>query len=251
MEDKIIISKHNKKFKMLKKLSLPKYRKEMKYFLAEGLKFLSLGIRPKEIFVSQSFSESEFFNKGLKNLDSISIISDDLFRELSSQISSQGVLSLFSVPEEKNIEGKVVLVLDCIQDPGNLGTIIRTAEYFGVKDIVLCDGSADPYSPKVVRGSMGAILSVNLVSLSPEKVIYLLKEKNYIVATTSSNDYKQDIRSFNEERKIALVMGNESRGVSDCFNNSSTLSLGIQRVGKGESLNVGVATSIILSHILK
>ena len=148
-----IRSKENAFFKLLKKMSIKKYRDEQKMFLVEGIKLLDFIDDIKFIIIKESkiSNFSEYVEK-----NNCYIFSDLLFDELSSQNNSQGIILVLKYLE-KNIDYKTeeIVILDNIQDPGNLGTLIRLIDAVGIKNIILTIGSCDIYNEKVVRSTMG------------------------------------------------------------------------------------------------
>lgn len=242
-----IISKNSSKFKLLKKLDYSKYRIREKCFKVEGLKFLSLSVEPREVFISERFAKSKSFNR-LKNKN-VTIISDDLFGQLSGQVTSQGVISIFDFKDPQNVNNNSIIVLDEIRDPGNLGTILRTAEFFGFKDIVKIGNVVDQYNPKVVRASMGAVVNLNFLHFNKEDCFKFLRDRGYTIVSSVVDGYDLELQSFKEKGKYALILGNESRGVSDYCIKNCDIRLGISRKGRENSLNVAVAAAIMISSL--
>ena len=150
----------------------------------------------------------------------------------------------FKKKEEKEINGNV-LVLDGLQDPGNLGTIIRSAVAFNVDTIILSKDTVDLYNPKVVRSTQGMNFHINIIRRDLEHEINTLKEKGYTVYSTDVINGK-NIKNVKVNGKYAIIMGNEGNGVRENIKNLSDEKLYIKMNNDCESLNVGVATSIIL-----
>lgn len=143
-------------------------------------------------------------------------------------------------------KGKVSLVLDTIQDPGNLGTIIRIADWFGVKNIICSPGCADMYNAKVVQSTMGSLGRVNVVYTN---IISWLRENKEIVAYAAVLDGKP-VQQYKGLKEGFIVMGNESKGVSDAVMQLCAEKITIPKYGEAESLNAAVATGVILSHVV-
>lgn len=244
-----IISKYNAKFKNLKKLNLKKYRDDLKLFIAEGEKFTDYLENAVEVVLSESKQEKYFDKYPKLKEKKIIVLSDNLFNELSFQKNNQGILFLFEKKELKieNLIGDL-LILDEIQDPGNLGTIIRTALAAGYTNIILTNDSVDCYNLKVIRATMGAIFNVNIVYSDRESLKnYLLKNENEynIISTSLSND-SIDYTDMQLYKKNAFIFGNEGHGVSKDLVKISNQKIKIKIYGDIESLNLAIATSIIL-----
>lgn len=145
--------------------------------------------------------------------------------------------------------GNCVIALDEVRDPGNLGTIIRTAEWFGFQDILLSPGCVDPFNPKVLQASMGAFFRVNLKTIDLSAHLINLKNKGYRVIITSLDGENLFMQALPE--KIALVIGSESHGISDEIKALADLSVLIPGAGESESLNAAVAAGISMAHLYK
>ena len=142
---------------------------------------------------------------------------------------------------------KLILLVDDIQDPGNLGTIIRTADWFGFGEIFCSANCVEVYNPKVISSTMGSIFNLNIHSdINLKDLIKELKKEKYKIVVTDLNG--QNIK-FNKKDKIALVIGSEAKGVSSGIKNLADLNYKIEKSGKAESLNVAIATGIIMKEI--
>ena len=165
--------------------------------------------------------------------------------ELSTPPKMIGVSSKMS---NKGIVGNRILILDDIQDPGNLGTIIRSAVAFNIDTIVLSENCVDVYNSKVIRGSQGLLFKMNIVIDNVLKTIEMLKNNDYQILGTKVNGGKS-IKSIEKFKKFAIIMGNEGSGVSKHILNMCDAFIYIPMNENCESLNVGVATSIILYEL--
>ena len=243
-----INSKENKLFKTIKKLKLKKYRERENLFLAEGHKFLDFSITPKYIIlrdgVEENFPKIDDFN--CKKY----IYSDTLFNDISTQENSQGVVLIYDfLSNSMDNLGENIVILDRIQDPGNLGTIIRLVDAVGFKDIVLTTGSVDIYNDKSVRSSMGSLFNLNINYLSEEKLVEFLKLNNYNILSSGLTNESVNYNKIKLKGKNAVVFGNEGQGVSKEILKVSNEIVKIPIYGSAESLNVGVATGIILYKV--
>ena len=148
------------------------------------------------------------------------------------------------------IKGDHLLILDEIQDPGNLGTIIRSAVAFNIDTIILSKNTVDLYNEKVLRATQGLIFSINIVRADLPEAIIALKKQNFKIYATKVNGGKT-LKNIEKPAKFAIIMGNEGNGVSNSLLELCDDYLYIPMNGKCESLNVGVATSIILYELDK
>lgn len=238
----IYTSVNNVKIKGLKKLSQKKYRDETNTFLVETWHLVneaySAGILD-EILVLEGV-ETEINVK-------VNYISKNVLKYLSNMPSPSEVIGIC----HKNIStqiGNKVLILDDVQDPGNIGTIIRSAVAFNIDTIILSQGCADVYSDKVIRSSQGMIFKMNLLYGSLSESINKLKKANYKVYGTKVDGGKT-LKNIEKVSKFAIIMGNEGNGVSKDILDLCDEYIYIPINKKCESLNVGVATSIILYEL--
>ncbi|MCR5186364.1 MAG: RNA methyltransferase [Clostridia bacterium] len=249
----VISSKDNELIKHLKRLKEKKYRDEFGQYIVEGKKMLDEAFNEKvsikRVVVSESFSLENDISTIEKNItdNSVSIISDKLFKEVSNVVTNQGVIAIIEKRAEMPIdfEEGFYLILDNIQDPGNMGTIIRTLDSLNIKQMIVSSGCVEVYNPKVIRSTMGAIYRVNIIQV-PDlvRVVTDMKENGIKVYATDLNTDKT-IYSVNYEN-TALIIGNEANGVEEKVKNIASERIKIPMLGKTESLNAAVATSIIL-----
>ncbi len=239
-----INSKENKTYKRIKKLKQKKYRDEEKLFLAEGRKFLDFSKEPCYIFINEEYDYSSL------NLEKFScekiVLSNLLFKELSSQENSQGVILVYDNKEHSlnEIENQVV-ILDMVGDPGNLGTIIRTLDASGYKDIILTRGSVDAYNEKTIRSTMGSIFNVRIYYLDDDTMLEFLKANNYKLIVTALEKDSIPYTEMKLEERNAFIFGNEGNGVRKELINLAHEKVIIPIYGSAESLNVGIAVGII------
>lgn len=246
-----INSLDNSTIKKVKKLKQRKYREEEKKFLAEGRKFLDFTYTPDLIILKENFEDFENITTKLERFDCRKIVVNDrIFKELTSQENSQGVILVYPYCET-NIEkiNNNIIVLDKIQDPGNLGTIIRVADAAGFKDIILSKGSVDCYNEKCVRSSMGSIFNMNIVYMEELQLIQFLKEKKYKFLVTALENNSIEYTDITLNEKNAIIFGSEGNGVSDNFLKAADETVIIPIYGSAESLNVAMASGIILYKV--
>lgn len=243
-----INSLENSTIKKIKKLKNRKYRELEKKFLAEGHKFLDFKYLPEIIIINNDILENENIMNKVNGVDCRKIVVDDrIFSQLSSQENSQGIILVYSFCESDiNKINDDVVVLDKIQDPGNLGTIIRVVDAVGLKDIILTKGSVDCYNEKVVRSSMGSIFNLNIIYLDEEELLGYLTRNNYKLIVTALEENSISYTDIKVEEKNAIVFGSEGNGVSSSFLKLANEVVMIPIYGSAESLNVAMASGIML-----
>jgi TrmH family RNA methyltransferase len=239
--------------KYIQSLSQKKLRDEHQQFIAETPKvvaeFLSAENFKCKILCAERIWLSENVNL-LKNILPANIYEIDEFtlQKISLLKTPNKVLAVFDkkLPvHEPVISGKLSLMLDNIQDPGNLGTIIRNADWFGIDHIICSEHSADCYNPKVVQASMGSLARVNVLYVSLHSFI----RAHINVGVYATTLYGTSVSSLKNIKEGLILIGNESKGISGELLNMATVQITIPRYGNAESLNAAVATGIILSHI--
>lgn len=244
----VITSQSNdliKKIKML--MEKARARRKEQLFVVEGIKMVEEipSGRLQEIVVSESFHN----NNPSKFSDAI-IISDKLFKDITDTVTPQGVLAIvkmndYAVEDLFGNNSGCVIILDHLQDPGNMGTIIRTAEAAGVAGIIMTKDSVDFYNPKVVRSTMGAIFRVPIIVVDDLlSAIAALKSDGFnCIAAHLDGEIVSEI---NWPAQTAFMIGNESKGLSDEVANKADRLVKIPMEGKVESLNAAVAAAILM-----
>jgi len=230
--------------KIITSLSQKKYRQKHQLFIAEGLKvvneLLNSSFKVDTLFATDDFQTDI-------SLDKVIRISDKDLQKISNLKAPNKVLGLFVIPDEKPLQKNgLTIVLDTINDPGNLGTIIRLCDWFGVSQLLCSVETVDCYNQKVVQASMGSLTRISIKYIDIE--IYL-KETNlptFIADMDGENVYKSAL-----PKEAILIMGNEANGVSDKIKTLIKNKISIPRFGENqetESLNVATATAILLSE---
>ena len=192
-------------------------------------------------------TEAENLKNNIEEYNNVTVLKDDLFDEISNQENSQGIIFLYSknLNSINDICGDVV-ILDDIQDPGNVGTIMRTMEAANFKNLILTKGSVDVYNPKTVRATMGGIFNLNIIYETPENIVEFLKEKKYLTISTALHENSVSYNEIDQKERNAFIFGNEGGGVSDYFIENSDIKAIIPIYGNIESLNVSIAVGIFL-----
>ncbi len=235
--------------KYIQSLSQKKFRDESGQFLVEGTKIIKELIVEQPDLVKAIYALPDWVSEHAHLLKKANIIADEASEQDMEKISSlpsfSAAIAIIDKPELKIPEvGGIMLLLDGIQDPGNLGTIIRTADWFGVKHIICGDGTADCYNPKVVQATMGSVFRLNILY---ENLQVFIKEHSNLPLITSSLD-GFPINKATIQKDMLLIIGNESKGVNKSIENLATSKVLIPGFGKAESLNAAVAAGILLYH---
>lgn len=240
----IYTSTDNKKIKELKKLNIKKYRDQSNSFLVEG-EHLVLEAYKKGLLEELFLEENTKLDLDVKT----SYLSYNVIKYISELESPSKIMGLCKKLEEKEMKNKV-LVLDDIQDPGNFGTIIRSAVAFNIDTIVVSNNTVDLYNSKVIRASQGMLFNINIIRRDLNVFVPELKKEGYQIYATKVNGGKS-LKTIEKMEKFAIIMGNEGAGVSDNLMNLADEYLYIDMNSNCESLNVAVATSIILYELDK
>lgn len=238
----LITSLQNEHIKSLVKLKEKKYRDSTNTFLVEG-KHLVLESYKAGLVKELILEKNCLFPL---NVDTL-YVTKDIIQKLSSLESPSDVMAVVYKKKELPI-GEKILILDDIQDPGNLGTIIRSAVAFGVDTIVLSPKTVDLYNPKVLRSTQGMIFHLNILVHPLEEFVSSLKEKDYKILGTKVT-CGNDVHTSKTYSHYALIMGNEGQGVKEELLDLCDEYLYIKMNEECESLNVGVATSILLYEL--
>jgi TrmH family RNA methyltransferase len=235
---------------LLTSLQHKKFRREHGFFLVEGYKsvieFISSGYQVDSIYHTPAIAPKMLNLSRKINFQEISI--KDI-EKISTLKTPQEVIGLIKIPiwatlNYNSLKKKFSLVLDSIQDPGNMGTIIRTADWFGITDIICSEDTVDVYNPKVVQATMGSLARVNVHYASLEEVLPQTGLPIFGAMLDGENIYNSN---FGTEG--LLIMGNEGNGISPAIERLITTKITIPRAGKAESLNVAIATAILCSEI--
>ncbi|MEG0075213.1 MAG: RNA methyltransferase [Eubacterium sp.] len=252
-----ITSRQNEIIKTLNRLKSKKNRDQENLFVFEGSKLfleaLNWNIEITAIFITSSFLQeadhniSEAIKFFKKAFIPIYLLEDSVFALISSMKMPEGILcSAKKIKKEKKI-CETYVILDDIQDPGNVGTIIRTADASGFDRIICSDKTADIYNEKVLRGSMGSVFHLPIEQvLDLEKRIYELKSEGITIIGTSLKGQSQLFLENQNPSSFGLVLGNESKGMSTKIENLCDTLYKLPMVGHAESLNVSVAAGILM-----
>ena len=237
----MIESVKNDKVKFWAKLGEKKYREETGKFLVEGEHLV------EEAKKAGLLEEVIVMDENRFDYENTTIVSEAVMKKITTLANVPRIIGVAKKPEPRGISGNVLL-LDGIQDPGNMGTIIRSAAAFGIDTIVAGEGTVSVYNSKVVRATEGLLFHVNVISADLTLLIPELKKEGYIVYS-SKVDGGQKLSDTSFAKRVAIVVGSEGSGVRDEVSDMCDEFLYIPMSDKCESLNVGVATSIILYEL--
>ena len=256
----IISSKDNELIKHIKKLKDKKYRDLSKEFIIEGIKLIKEAIEEnaniKKIIICENCENSDIIPKELMyevaKYECI-YVTESILKSISDVNTPQGILAIIGIENKEmqiDYSSDIIVALDDIQDPGNLGTILRTIDSVGLNQILVSKGTADCYNPKVIRSTMGAIFRVKIIEC--EDLFQTLKEvrKHKFDIVITSLKAENSIYDINYSKKV-IVIGNEANGVEKKIQDISDVKVKIPMLGKTESLNASVATGIVLYEYVR
>lgn len=245
----MIASSDNKKIKLVRSLGLKKSRDKLGLYVAEGETLVSEYNTETElvefILVSEEF-RSDVFVPGKGN---VFAVENKIFNSISNTSTTQGILAVIRCKETKIedlLKSNLIVFTDALQDPGNMGTIIRSADAFNALSLIVSKGCVDIYNPKTVRSAMGSMTRVSCFNTNDSiGTLTFLKNHGYKIyaAVVEGDSFMEDLDCSG---KSVIVIGNESIGVSEEIKNISDVKFSIRMTGKAESLNAGVAASICL-----
>ena len=256
----VITSKDNEFVKHVKKLKEKKYRDQSQEFIIEGIKLVKEAIEEKanikQIIICDNCEDSGIIPKDLMYeiaKYNCVYVTENILKTMSDVNAPQGIMAIIERNNnENNIDYNkdIIVVLDDIQDPGNLGTILRTVDSIGLNQILVSKGTADCYNPKVVRSTMGAIFRIKIIECADlEQTLKEIQKNNFklVVSSLQTNNSLYDI-NFN---KKVIIIGNEAKGVEPQIQKMADEKIKIPMLGKTESLNASVATGIILYEYVR
>jgi TrmH family RNA methyltransferase len=247
------------KIKYIQTLGQKKFRQQEGLFIAEGPKLVKELLEADLASVKEVYALKDWIddNQQLLSKTVVTEITEMELERISQLTTPNKVVAIvqqYEVEETINVKDQITLVLDNVQDPGNLGTIIRIADWFGIQQIVCSPDSADMYNPKVVQATMGSIARVKVYYTGLEEWLAVQKDVPIYAASLDG----QDVTTMKKIKEGVIIFGNESKGISPALLNLSNVKITIPKKarlndsfgqGKAESLNVAVAVGIILSNI--
>lgn len=234
-----MVSKSQIKF--VRQLAQKKQRDQHHLFVAEGHKVV-------QEFIDENYQLHQLFtsNPSLFSSHQVKLVSQSEMKSMSALKTPSDALAVFTKPSEQSLsQSKLILALESIQDPGNLGTIIRLCDWFGIQNIVCSSDTVDCYNPKVIRSTMGSLARVRVFYRDLQA--WLAGIQNYQIVATSMAG--QSVYEFAFDSPTVLIIGNEGRGLTKQIQQLATHVTSIPRYGGAESLNAAMATGIILAEV--
>ena len=258
----MITSTANETIKQIRKLRDRKFRDESSSAYVEGIRIVveavDKTVEIERIIVAESFAtapkHSEILDQILKKNLEITNVSDEVFRSLSLKDRPQGISAVvkqnwISIEQiNQQLNGLWVCLWE-VADPGNLGTILRTMDAVDAKGLILAGNCTDPYDPSAIRASMGAIFSKTLVKSNLEQVVNLIEQSHFFTVGTADSS-SENYRDIQYRRDMMLVMGSERQGLPQELGSLCNEVVALPMLGSCDSLNLAVATGVILYEIL-
>ena len=258
----LITSKDNETIKHIRKLKEKKYRDEYGEYIVEGIKLINEAIGEKQnvktIIICDNCDKEAINQSSMYEVAKLNCVYVDekVFNTITEVKNPQGILAIIERNNSNEQEAEIdytqdiIVALDDIQDPGNLGTILRTVDSIGLNQILVSKGTADCYNPKVVRSTMGAIFRIKIIECEDLKQTLKETQKNNFKLVVSSLQTQNSLYDINFDKKV-IIIGNEANGVEPQIQKMADEKIKIPMLGKTESLNASVATGIILYEYVR
>lgn len=247
-----------RELKYYSSLNKLKYRKIEQKFIVEGIKLVDEAINSnydcEVIIASDSFAEthSDILNK-YKHSTIVQIIPENDFATIADTKTPQGILAIMEIPLQRFIDenrDSTIVALENISDPGNVGTIIRTCDWFGIKNVIISSNSVDIYNPKVIRSTMGSLFHVNLhISKNIIGTLKALQKNGKLILCADMSG--ESIYSITKDSSSVLVFSNEANGPTERLSEIADSIISIPKFGDAESLNVATAAAVVISEFAK
>ena len=245
-----ISSPKNEKIKELVKLQTTKGRKKAGMYLLEGEHLVEEAIKEKaqiKLIVVTGNRLEDYENLLARTNVQVLVVSQDVFHKLSMTETTQGILAVVEIVKQEILPHKGrLIVLDAVQDPGNLGTIVRTSDAAGFDAVILGTGTVDLYNDKVLRSMQGSHFHIPVFQANLQEYLPILKEKGVKVAVTALHRDSKDYSVLQGATDVAIVVGNEGQGVSSNVIDIADVVVTIPMFGKAESLNVAIASALLM-----
>lgn len=245
----MITSIQNNQVKLWRKLHQRKHRQQTKSFLVEGFHIVEEAHKSNWDIVQIIVQEGVKAPDWVQNYEII-VVSDQVFHHMTYTQTPQGIAAIIHMKEFQEFYGQALLLIDAIQDPGNLGAIIRTADAVGMDGIILGNGTVDLFNDKVIRATQGSLFHLPIIQNDLGSEVSRLKALGYPIFASGLYNATNYL-DLPKLKKYALIVGNEGAGVSDDLVNMADQLVSIPIYGKAESLNASVATGILLYELKK
>ncbi|MBP2077386.1 TrmH family RNA methyltransferase [Oceanobacillus polygoni] len=243
----MITSVKNEKVKQWKKLHKRRERTQAGAFLVEGFHLVEEAVNSnwtvREVIIQEDVEQPSWTDSY-----PVVIVSENVMAHITQTTTPQGIIAVIESCEQTKRSGNHLLLIDSIQDPGNLGTIIRTADAAGMDGILLGDGTVDLYNDKVIRSTQGSIFHIPIFHANLEEVLSDLKEEGFSIWATALEN-ASNYNDITPEGKVAIILGNEGAGVQAELIKQADRSVKIPIYGQAESLNVSIAAGILMYHL--
>ncbi len=246
---RIIKSLQNEQIKCYARLKEKKYRDETGLFIVEGDHLVRMAIEAG-CLTTLLVAEEELENYlDIIDEDKTIVVTESIVNKLSFTKTPQNIIGIAkqNIIDKKNVNK--ILVLDTLQDPGNVGTLIRSALAFNYDKIYVSESTVDIYNEKVVRASQGAIFKINIVKKELNEIYRILKQNDYYIIVTSLTNNSIYLEEVEKKEKFAIVLGNEGNGVSEVSLKNASSVVKIRMNDEIDSLNVAVAGSIAMYNL--
>ncbi|MGO4939230.1 TrmH family RNA methyltransferase [Fundicoccus sp. Sow4_D5] len=260
-KQELISSRQNVKVKNWRKLHTAKGRKQQEQYLIEGTHLVQEALQHKqtvlEVMVTPDYlasAEWQMIETLMPRSVSPILIAPDVAQTISATETNQGILAVLSLPEKTTTwapSGKKYLLLDKVQDPGNLGTMIRTADAAGFDGVVMGNGTVDLYNDKVLRATQGSVWHLEIVTTDLAHAYQALREANITIYATALHQEAIAYQAVPDRDKVAIVMGNEGQGVAAEWIEQADHAIYIPMFGQAESLNVAIAAGLLMFQFAK
>lgn len=254
---KVIQSKQNPQVKQWKKLHTVKGRRQAQAYLIEGFHLVEEALRAGCTLQELMLTDPSFLDRIPRPSCPVIEISQDIARDIRQTEQDQGIFALVQIDQSAiNLQtilgkGRRFVLLDDIQDPGNLGTIIRTADAANFSAVFMSPKTVNLYNDKVIRSTQGSLWHLPCVTFDLQELIPQLQDAGVKVYSSALNQSSMDYRQIDKDQALAFVIGNESQGVSSQIQALSDLRVHIPMPGKAESLNAAIAASILMFDSLR
>lgn len=257
MNEAVINSKQNKRIKQWRKLLTVKGRNEQRAYLIEGFHLIQEAVLHHQSIQDWVLTPDYYerlkaeASSILPPITQITFVTDEVARALSATEQPQGIFAVIALPQSEvtwNAQGERYLLIDAVQDPGNLGTMIRTADAAGYDGVVIGEGTVDLYNDKVLRSTQGSLWHLEIVRMDLNTAIQRLQAQGISVLATALHRQAKSYREVEPADKIALIVGNEGQGVAQQWIEMADKQVFIPMPGQAESLNVAIAAGILMFH---
>ena len=256
----VISSKDNEFIKHVKKLKDKKYRDESNEYIVEGVKLIEEAVKEnaqiKKVIVCEDTTKTyEIPTNVMLEIAKYECIyvTEKIFTSITQVTNPQGIMAIIeknTTNQEIDYSQDIIVALDDVQDPGNLGTILRTVDSIGLNQIIVSKGTADAFNPKVVRSTMGAIFRIKIIETENLQETIKVMKKHHFKLMVTSLQTDNSIYDINFNKKI-IVIGNESNGVSNEIQEMADEKVKIPMLGRTESLNASVAAGIVMYEYVR